>query len=100
MARTTIPPSVEAAPVELQAELMAMQTYPIATLREIALSQIPRPKQERQRVLLVRSQAEPLSELENHELEELQRKAERLTVRKAYALAVLQWRGEPLPGQP
>lgn len=92
-----LPPAVDTAPTEMQSQLLAMQTLSLEALRQVALSQIPLPQQERHFALLERNQEEGLSPAESQELAELRLEADRLTVRKAYAWAVLRWRGQPIP---
>jgi len=52
-----LPPSVEDAPPEIQAELWAMQQLPVDELLKLAHSQAPIPQQERHLALLEKNQA-------------------------------------------
>jgi hypothetical protein len=92
-----LPPSVENAPVEMQTELLAMQRLPVDELLNIACSQIPSHQQERHLMLLEKNQAALLIPEERQELSHLRLTADRLMVRKAYAWAILRWRGHSVP---
>ena len=91
-----LPPEIETAPVEAQAELLTLQTLEVETLREIAQSQIPLAQQERLMSLLELNQDLALSEAEQQELQQLSQAADQLMLKKAYACAVLRWRGQPI----
>lgn len=92
-----LPPSVENAPPEMQSELLAMQRFPVDELLNIAYSQVPSHQQERHLVLLEKNQATSLTPEEREELSHLRLAADRLMVRKAYAWAILRWRGHSVP---
>lgn len=89
-----LPPSVDNAPAEAQAELLALQWLPVDELQRIAHEQVAPEQQERHLQLLAQ---ENLTAAEQVELTELRRQVDRLMVRKAYAWAVLRWRGHPIP---
>lgn len=91
-----LPPAIETAPVEIQAELLTMQTLNVEALRQIAQSQIPSAGQERHVTLLERNQEGVLTEAEQRELQELLLAAEQLLLKKAHACAILRWRGQPI----
>lgn len=92
-----LPPSVENAPLEIQAELLTMQRLPVDELLKIAHSQVPPAHRKRHLALLEKSRATPITPEERQELSDLRLAADRLMVRKAYAWAVLRWRGHPVP---
>ncbi len=92
-----LPPSVENAPQELQDELLAMQSLPPTQLTSIANSQLPQSQQERYLSLLEQNSAGGISTEDSAEMEALRLAADRLMVRKGYALAVLRWRGHSIP---
>ncbi len=92
-----LPPAVDEAPAELQPELQAMTLLPVEELRQIALSQTPPDPQARHLVLLERNATGQLPPAEQAELAELRLMADRLLVKKAYAWALLRWRGQPTP---
>ena len=91
-----LPPAVEKAPAEIQAELLTMQTLSVDRLRQIAQSQITSAQQERHLVLLDRNQEGTLAEAEQQELRELSLTADQLMLKKAHACAILRWLGQPI----
>jgi len=93
-----LPPTVENAPLEMQASLQAMQTLSIKELLKIAHSQVPTAQQQRHLVLLEYHQKNESMELqERQELRELGQAADQLMLKKAYAWALLRWRGYRIP---
>jgi len=96
--KTNLPPTVENAPLEMQASLQAMQTLSIEELLKIAKSQVTTPQQQRLFVLLERNQeTESMNLEERQELRELGVAADQLMLKKAYACALLRWRGYRIP---
>jgi hypothetical protein len=89
-----LPPSVDNAPAEIQADLLALQGLAVDELKQVANEQIGEKQQKRHLQLL---QKNNLSDEEQRELSELRRQADVLMLRKAYAWAVLRWRGHPIP---
>ena len=59
--------------------------------------QVPSPQQEHHLALLEKNQAASITPEERQELSALRVAADRLMVRKAYAWAILRWRGHPVP---
>lgn len=92
-----LPPSVATLPSEIQDELLSLQTIPIEQLRQIALSQAPSEEQARHLELLDKNSDSELTSAEQEELAALRLSADLLTLRKAYAWAVLRWRGQAVP---
>ena len=92
-----LPPVVDDAPPEMQADLLAIQQLAVDDLREIAQSQLPQAQQQRHLELLEKRQTAPLTPTETQELTNLRQAADRLMLRKAYAWSVLRWRGQRLP---
>lgn len=92
-----LPPSVASMPAEMQGELLALQNYPVEQLRHIAASQIPPSEQARHLELLDKNSTGTLTSAEQAELADLRLSADRFMLRKAYAWAVLRWRGYPTP---
>lgn len=90
-----LPPSVETASIQMQPELLELQTEPVDKLRQIALSQIPPEQQQRLIALLELNQDGPLNDCEKQELHQLSPIADRLMLKKAHAFAILRWRGQP-----
>lgn len=89
-----LPPTVDNAPPEKQAELLALQWLPIDQLQQIAHEQVAPTAQARHLELLAQ---ETLTDDERAELARLRQQADWLMLRKAYAWAVLRWRGQPIP---
>lgn len=89
-----LPPSVDHVEVEQQAELLAMQTFTVDQLQAIAHATIPIDQQHRHEFLLEKNQQSALAEDERQELTQLRAKVDQLMLKKAYAWAVLKWRGE------
>jgi predicted transcriptional regulator len=94
---SNLPPSADNAPPEMQAELLQMQTLSIDELLEIAQAQIEPEQQARHTALLEKNQTAEISPEERQELSELRSSVDRLMLRKAYAWAVLRWRGHRIP---
>ena len=90
-----LPPSVEGMPPDMAADLLAMQGFSIEELLAIARSQFPLERQERYELLQARSETEVFDD--RAEFQSLRREREELTVRKAYARAVLRWQGYRIP---
>ena len=91
------PPAIDYAPLELQGELIAMQELTIEELLTIAQSQIPESQQELHFQLLEKNQNNQLSESDRLLLKSLRVSADYLMLKKAYAYALLKWKGFSLP---
>ncbi|MBD2693866.1 hypothetical protein [Anabaena catenula] len=91
------PPAVDYAPLELQGEFIAMQELTIEELLNIAQSQIPESQQELHFQLLEKNQNNQLSESDRLLLKSLRVSADYLMLKKAYAYALLKWKGFSLP---
>jgi hypothetical protein len=94
---SNLPPTPDNAPVEMQAELLQMQTKDNTELLSIAQSQIVVEQQQRHVELLEKNQNGELTPSERQELSELRIAADRLMLQKAYAWSILRWRGHKLP---
>lgn len=92
-----LPPPVTNAPPEMQAELLGLQFLPVEDLLRVAHSQIDPERRHRHLLLLEKNNERDLQGDELAELDALRLTADRLMVRKAYAWAVLRWRGHPTP---
>lgn len=92
-----LPPTVDDAPVELQSALLAMQNWAVDQLLTTAYEQIPVERQNRHIALLEQNQNGLLTLAEQQELANLRLSADHLMVRKAYAWALLRWRGYRIP---
>ncbi|OBQ03949.1 MAG: hypothetical protein AN482_18165 [Anabaena sp. LE011-02] len=91
------PPAVDYAPLELQGELTVMQELTIEELLNIAQSQVPESQQELHFQLLEKNQNNQLSESDRLLLKYLRVSADYLMLKKAYAYALLKWKGFSLP---
>ncbi|MBO1047484.1 MAG: hypothetical protein HEQ10_06915 [Dolichospermum sp. DEX182a] len=91
------PPAVDYAPLELQGELIAMQELTIEELLTIAQSQIPESQQELHFQLLEKNQNNQLSESDRLLLKSLRVSADYSMLKKAYAYALLKWKGFSVP---
>jgi hypothetical protein len=89
-----LPPSVDNAPEEIQSELLALQWLPIEELEQIAYEQVAKKSQKQHLHLLEKGN---LTVAEQRKLSKLRQQADLLMLRKAYAWAVLRWRGHPIP---
>ena len=69
----------------------------IEELLEIAHSQVPFSQQQRHVKLLEKNQTDDLTLEQRQELNNLRSLADRLMLKKAYAWAVLRWRGHRVP---
>ena len=92
-----LPPRLPEVSTMSQAELLAMQNLSVEELRQIASSQWSQAQHERQAELLDKNAEGTISAVERHELAQLREDADRHMLRKAYAWAVLRWRGYPIP---
>jgi hypothetical protein len=92
-----LPPSVASMPVEAQGELLKLQSMPMEELQHIAASQVPPVQQARHQQLLEKNANGTLTPADRAELAALRTSADHLMLRKAYAWAVLRWRGQPIP---
>lgn len=92
-----LPPSAETAPVDVQPELLAMQPLSNDELLVVANSSIASDQQRRHLQLLEKNSAATITAEERRELSQLRDEADRLMLRKAYAWAILRWRGHRMP---
>ena len=92
-----LPPSVENAPLEMQAELLMIQQSSVEEVQKVAHSQISEADQKRHLALLEKHQDVTLTPEERQELSDLRLAADHLMLRKAYAWNVLRWRGQRIP---
>lgn len=92
-----LPPDIPNVREEWQADFLAMQDLTIDELRQIGSSQLPEAHQHRHLELLDKITVKTLTALERQELQKLREAADRHMLKKAYAWAVLRWRGCPTP---
>jgi hypothetical protein len=94
---SNLPPSAENAPLEMRAELAEMQTLSVDELLAIAQTQSNASQHENHVQLLQKNQVGSLPPEEQIELSNLRQTADRLMLRKAYAWAILRWKGHRIP---
>jgi hypothetical protein len=92
-----LPPSAETAPLEMRAELVEMQTLSVDELLAIAQTQANVIQHENHVQLLAKNQAGVLLPEEQRDLTDMRQIADRLMLRKAYAWAILRWKGHRIP---
>ena len=95
--QTNAPPAVDYAPLELQAELIAMRKLTIEDLLTIGQSQVTESQQELHLQLLEKNQNNQLSESDRLLLRSLRVSADYLMLKKAYSYALLKWKGYFIP---
>lgn len=94
---SNLPPSADNAPAQIQSLLLEMQRLPIDELLKIAHAQVPLVQQQRHISLLEKNQSVSITLQERQELDDLRSAADQLMLQKAYAWAVLRWRGHRVP---
>jgi hypothetical protein len=94
---SNLPPSVENAAPEMQAELLKMQNLSLEELLAIANAKVEPSQHERHVELLEKNKEGELTSEERQELTDLRLAADHLMLRKAYAWSVLRWRGHRIP---
>lgn len=92
-----LPPPIASMPAEMLHELLSLQTAPVKKLKQVACAQVPPTKQARHLALLEKNSAGTILPAEQEELATLRLAADRLMLQRAYAWAVLRWRGLPVP---
>ena len=92
-----MPPAVSDLPPEVREECMDMQRLGDKQLRRVAESTIPAGRQRLYSQLLRKNQTGTLTEREQQQLTRLGSDARRKTLLKAYAYALLKWRGCRIP---
>ncbi len=93
---SNLPPTIDRASPELQPELLRMQSLTDPELLLIAQTVVSSEQQQHHEQLLAKNAALELSNTEQQELTELRSNLDRLTLYKAYAWALLRWRGHRL----
>ena len=93
----SLPPSVDDVPLEMQPELIALENLSDAELWQVAQATISKHKQRKWKHLIEKNRDGTLTEEEQHHLNQLVTEADRMTLRKAHAYALLKWRGHRLP---
>jgi predicted transcriptional regulator len=94
---SNLPPLIDQASPELQPELLKMQRLSDPELLSIAQTAVSLEQQRQHEELLIKNEDFELSDSEQQELTNLRLAMDRLTVCKAYAWALLRWRGHRIP---
>ncbi|MCP4698324.1 MAG: hypothetical protein GY862_15940 [Gammaproteobacteria bacterium] len=92
-----MPPLPEDLPPDMQPELSALEQLNDEALWKKARAVVGDKQQTRYNRLLKKQRDDPLSQSEQDELEYLFQQSEQHMLRKAYAYALLKWRGHRLP---
>jgi len=92
-----IPPLVNDLPNEYREELLELECLSDKRLRRLAESAISAARERQYTILLRKNQQGILTKKEQEQLKRLGAEARRVTLRKAYAYALLQWRGHRIP---
>jgi len=94
---SNLPPSIDNAAPELQAELLRMQVLSNEEILAIAQTQVAPERSQRHQELLAKNEARLLTSEERQELSALRQAADQLMLCKAYAWSLLRWRGQRIP---
>jgi len=92
-----IPPLLDKLPLAMQKELFDLESLPDDRLWEVARSRVSDDNQTRYAELLEKERADELNKTEASELEILYHSFNVQMLRKAFAAAMLRWRGYALP---
>lgn len=92
-----VPPAVPSVAADVQEGLRVLQSLPDEQLWRVARSRLSADRQKSYEVLLAKNSQGSLTADEEKALERLSFEADLLTLKKAYAYALLRWRGNPLP---
>ena len=94
-----VPPLPENLPAPMRDDLLALEDLSDEALLAAAQSQMTDESARRQSDLLEANSLGELSDTQRQALVDLRNEADRLMLRKAYALVLLKWRGYRLPPQ-
>jgi hypothetical protein len=95
--RYTVPPLVEDIPEAYQVDIFPLLDMDIHALKAEAAQTFPADKWARYEELLELKRDRPLTQEEDHELTQLRREADILSLRKAYATVLLKRQGYAIP---
>ncbi|NOT56578.1 MAG: hypothetical protein HOP18_18420 [Deltaproteobacteria bacterium] len=94
---TNVPPLLEEMPEQIRTDLAALEQLTDEALRQVASSHWDAQQHTRYSTLVEKERAGTLTPAEQKTLEELYHDANCQMLRKAYANALLKWRGHQLP---
>lgn len=92
-----VPPLPDDIPDDMRDDLIALEALDDAALWHVAHSMVSAEQHEQLLLLLDKHQAGTIADAERAVLAQLQREADRLMLRKAYAYVLLKWRGHRIP---
>ena len=95
--RAGLPPDLAQVPEPYRADLRLLNRMDDDVLLQIAHSELENPKAIEYAELLAQNQNSALNDSERSRLAALREEADMLMFRRAYALALLKWRGVPIP---
>jgi hypothetical protein len=93
-----VPPLPEDLPETMRADLLALEDLDEQALWEVAQCRVSDADSQRHEALLEKSNAGAITLDERQTLIQLRQAADRLMLRKAYAVVLLKWRGYRVPG--
>lgn len=94
---TGLPPSLDHIPDRFQADLKALNQFDDRLLQVAAKQDLSVDKATLYKDLLLKNQIDNLNTEEQAQLDTLRDEADLLMFRRAYATALLKWRGQPAP---
>ncbi len=94
---SSVPSLPESMPEEMRNDLLALEGLSDDSLWQVARSQVGAERHEQHSELLAKNRAGTLTEAEREHLTWYRTEADQLMLRKAYAYALLKWRGHRLP---
>ena len=92
-----LPPSLNQVPERFRQDLSTLNQLRDDVLTEVAQSDLSLDKAKLYETLLLEQQQRDLAETEQQTLHTLREEADLLMLRRAYAVALLKWRGHHLP---
>lgn len=92
-------PSLEGLPYDLAQELIELENDDNFTLRQVMDETMPPAQVQTIQELLYQQQVGALTPAQAQNLEELQRAADRIMLRRARAAVLLRFRGQPIPAR-
>ena len=94
--RSGMPPSLEHIPEQFQSDLQSLSRLSNEVLHKVANQDLQKPQQQLYDNLLTKNAAGELDQNEQTQLTTLREEADLLMFRRAYAAALLKWRGHPI----
>lgn len=95
--RAGAPPDLAKVPERFRADLRALNSLDTSVLWRVAQTELEPAKVAHYERLLEKNQREPLSDTDQAQLDRLREEADLLMLRRAYAYALLKWRGQRIP---